>query len=85
MRDQMTTLTERGQVSLPAALRKAMHLRPGQKVRWKLLSESEARLVVESDRAEVPGPLAVLGYAKTFRGPRRTADWMKELRSGEGS
>ena len=75
--------TERGQISLPASLRKAMRLRPGQKVRWKYLSASEARLVVEPPKTAVPGPLAMLGYARKMRVPRRTADWMKELRAGD--
>ncbi|BET65681.1 hypothetical protein ASA1KI_05990 [Opitutales bacterium ASA1] len=84
MRDMITTLTERGQISLPASLRKAMQLRPGQKVRWKYLSKSEVRLVVEDAAKSVPGPLAVLGYAKRSRATRRTAEWMKDLRAGEG-
>lgn len=83
MSDEVTTLTERGQISLPASLRKAMQLRPGQRVRWKFLSRTEARLVVVDDGAKVPGPLAVLGYAARFRATRRTGDWMKELRAGE--
>lgn len=83
MRDLVTTLTDRGQISLPASLRKAMRLRPGQKVRWKCLSAFEARLVVDQEAAQVPGPLAVLGYAKKMRPARRTAGWMKELRAGE--
>lgn len=29
------------------------------------------------------GPLSVLGYAKTFRTTRTTAEWMQDLRDGE--
>jgi len=29
------------------------------------------------------GARAMLGYASTFRAPRTTAEWMKELREGE--
>ena len=43
-----STLTERGQISVPAALRKKMRLKPGQRLRWESISEREARVVVES-------------------------------------
>jgi AbrB family looped-hinge helix DNA binding protein len=77
------TLTERGQVSIPAALRKAMHLRTGQRLRFEQISEREMRVIV--DPAVVEGPMSVLGYARQLRSaaPRRTAEWMKELRDGE--
>jgi AbrB family looped-hinge helix DNA binding protein len=78
-----STLTERGQVSIPAALRKAMHLRTGQRLRFEQISDREMRVIVDADAVE--GPMSVLGYARRIRhgAPRRTADWMKELRGGE--
>lgn len=78
-----STLTERGQVSVPAGLRKAMGLRPGQKLHWEQVSANDIRVSVREENPT--GPLSVLGYARSFRsGPaRRTADWMKELREGE--
>lgn len=78
-----STLTERGQISIPSALRKAMKLRPGQSFRWHRISDREMRVSMETPPA--PGPLAVLGYAKKLRsGPaRRTASWMAEFRAGE--
>jgi len=62
-----------------------MHLKPGQRLRWESISEREARVVVES--AKPAGPLAALGYARRLgeQKPRRTADWMKDLRAGERS
>lgn len=78
-----STLTERGQVSVPARLRKAMKLRPGQRFRWERVSDCEMRVSVEA--AAVHGPLAVLGYARKLRpgAARRTSAWMRELREGE--
>lgn len=78
-----STLTERGQISVPAALRKAMKLQPGQRFRWQRISDREMRVSVEAPA--VQGPLSVLGYAQKIRnGPvRRTASWMSELRAGE--
>lgn len=77
------TLTERGQISVPAALRKAMNLRPGQQCRFAAVSDHEFRVIVETPAPA--GPLAMLGYARKLRaGPaRRTSDWMRELREGE--
>ncbi len=78
-----STLTERGQISLPASLRRALRLRPGQKLRFEPVSDHEFR--VFTPREKVPGPLAVLGYGRRLgAAPRRTKDWMKELRQGEG-
>ena len=41
-----STLTERGQISIPASLRKSMNLKPGQKLRFTEISESEFRVTV---------------------------------------
>ena len=78
-----STLTERGQISVPAALRKAMNLRPGQRLRFEPVSDREFRVIAENEAP--PGPMAVLGYARKLRnGPaRRTGDWMRELREGD--
>jgi len=84
MKSLVTTLTERGQASLPASLRKELGLKPGHRLRWQKISACEVRLLVEV-RKQIPGPKAMLGFAKTFRSARRTADWMKDLRAGEKS
>ena len=76
-------ITERGQVSIPAGLRKAMGLSPGQRLHWEQVSEREIRVSLRDEKPT--GPLSVLGYARRFRSDpaRRTADWMNELRAGE--
>ena len=74
-------ITERGQISLPAALRKAMHLCPGQRLRFEAVSDHEFRVFAPQPKA--PGPLSVLGYARKLdTPPRRTKDWLKEIRFG---
>ena len=76
-------LTERGQVSVPASLRKSMGLHPGQRLHWEQISDREIRVSLREENP--PGPLSVLGYArKVLKLPaRRTEEWMKELREGE--
>lgn len=78
-----SVITKRGQVSVPAGLRKAMGLGPGQSLHWEQVSDREIRVSIPDEKA--PGPLAMLGYARQIRKspPRRTADWMKQLREGE--
>ena len=78
-----TIVTERGQVSVPASLRKAMGLHPGRKLHWEQVSEREIRVCLHEEKPA--GPLAVLGYSNRIRKtpPRPTADWMRELREGE--
>jgi AbrB family looped-hinge helix DNA binding protein len=78
-----STVTERGQVSVPAELRKAMRLRAGQRLEWEQVSDREMRVWLTEESPL--GPLSVLGYARQMRGgpPRRTKEWMQELREGE--
>ena len=78
----ITTLTERGQTSVPATIRKHLGLRPGSQLRWQEVSDHECRLIID-DGADLPDPMAMIGYARQFRETRRTEDWMRELREGE--
>lgn len=68
---------------MPASLRRKMHLKAGQKLRWEPVSETEVRVIVETDA--VADPLKALGFGRTVRAdaPRRTAEWMDEIRDGE--
>ena len=68
---------------MPASLRRKMHLKAGQKLRWEPISEIEVRIIVEPDTAV--DPLNALGFGRTIRSdaPRRTAEWMHEIRRGE--
>ena len=77
------TLTERGQISVPAALRKAMKLRTGQRLEFERISDQEFRVHVK--HTAPAGPMAMLGYARKIRpgAGRRTSDWMREMREGE--
>jgi AbrB family looped-hinge helix DNA binding protein len=78
-----TVITERGQVSVPASLRKSMGLHSGRKLHWEQISDREIRVSIHEDKPI--GPLAVLGYARRInqKPPRSTADWMREIREGE--
>ena len=78
----VTTLTVRGQTSVPAPIRKHLRLRPGCRLRWQEVSDRECRLVIDDGTAG-PGAEAMLGYAKQFRPVRRSDAWMRELREGE--
>lgn len=79
---RISVVTERGQVSIPAELRKELSLGKGKRLLWERTGESEMRVVVLPE-PEPRGAVAMLGFAKRFRGVRRTEDWMEELREGE--
>ena len=83
--DKLTTVvTERGQVSIPASIRKELGLRTGQPLVWEKISDREC--LVKVPRKKKPlGATAMLGFAARFRGEkgRRTATVMAELREGE--
>ena len=79
-----TTITERGQISIPAELRREMNLRPGQTVVWEQLSETECRLTISKAPAIKPNPIAAIGFAQRHGMPHlRTEEWMTTLREGE--
>ena len=82
------TLTERGQVSMPAALRRQMHLKAGQPMIWEKISNDECRIRIlrKGGDKEVQ---SMRGFMKRFQTgnpalPETTAGWMKLLREGEG-
>jgi AbrB family looped-hinge helix DNA binding protein len=79
-----TTITERGQVSIPAELRREMNLTPGQMVLWEKVSATECRLVIEPRKVIKSDPIVAIGFARRHGLPTRTtAEWMKILREGE--
>jgi AbrB family looped-hinge helix DNA binding protein len=78
----ISAVTERGQVSIPADLRRALGLTQGRKLLWERASDRELR-VRPVDDAPPAGARAVLGFARRFRQTRSTAAWMAELREGE--
>ena len=84
MNTLMTVVTERGQTSIPAEIRKQLTLKPGQKLRWQKVGDNECR-VFHDQSEDTPGPLAMLGYARKFNPQdiRGTDEWVRELREGE--
>jgi len=82
MKTMATMVTERGQVSIPALVRQRLRLSSGRRVVWEVLSDHECKMAVVAE-AHVPGAEAMLGYAAKFRKPRRTRDWLAELRAGD--
>jgi AbrB family looped-hinge helix DNA binding protein len=76
-----TVVTERGQTSIPAHLRKEMGLQKGKRLVWEKVSDEEIRILVRPS-AEAD-PVAMLGFARRFRRTRRTAAWMSDLRAGD--
>jgi len=82
MISMITKITDRGQASVPALVRKKLNLKPGTQIVWEPVSDREVRVLVKATN-KPPGPMAVLGYANTFRKTKRTQDWIHELRAGE--
>ena len=79
-----TTITERGQVSIPAELRRDMHLSPGQTILWEKVSATECRILIEQRTVIKPDPMGALNFAKEHGLPQRPSDEvLRELREGE--
>ena len=87
MKDTLiTVLTERGQVSVPAAIRKRAKLMPGQRLRWQQVAPDTFSITVEQPPKRKPSALNAIGFANAFSAgniPARTDDVMRELRAGE--
>lgn len=85
MNDAVTTLTERGQVSVPALIRKQAKLLPGQSLRWEFVSERELRVVIEGPPTRKPSAAAMIGFARQINPglPETTAEMLALLRVGE--
>ena len=82
-KSEVTVVTDRGQVSIPAELQRDLDLAPGRRLRWEKVAPAELRVVVLPE-AKPRGAGAMRGFARRFRDtPRRTGDWMRELREGE--
>jgi bifunctional DNA-binding transcriptional regulator/antitoxin component of YhaV-PrlF toxin-antitoxin module len=78
-----TTVTERGQTAIPARLRREYDVVPGTELVWEEAGRDAWRVQIRRKPAQKPDPMSMLGFAKQFRAPRRTADWMAEIREGE--
>ena len=79
----ITVVTGRGQVSIPARLRQDLSLEKGKKLLWQKVSDHELRVTILAE-ADPPGARAMRGFARRFRPEaRRTAEWMADLREGE--
>lgn len=82
MNTSATRITERGQVSIPAEIREQLHWTAGQRILWEVASATECRVTC-LPALKPKGAQAMRGYAATFRKPRRTAEWMQDIREGE--
>ena len=85
MDDMTTTLTDRGQTSVPAAIRRKAKLAPGQALLWEFISDHELRVVIPENVKTPPSAVAMIGYARRLNPglPATTARMMEILRAGE--
>ena len=85
MDKQTTVVTERGQVSIPASIRKELGLKTGQPLVWEKISDRECLVRIPRKKTKRSDIKAMIGFAARFRGEkgRPTAEWMAELRKGE--
>lgn len=86
MKGVLTTLTEGDRISLPASLRKQLHLKRGQVLLWERVSDDECRVRIVRHH-ETGAAKSMRGFMKRFQAnsklPATTAGWMKVLREGK--
>jgi AbrB family looped-hinge helix DNA binding protein len=85
MDKQTTVVTERGQVSIPASIRKELGLKTGQPLVWEKISDRECLVRIPRKKTKRSDIKAMIGFAARLRGEkgRSTVEWMAELREGE--
>ncbi len=72
----VSRLSERGQVSVPIAIRDALGLCAGSRIAWTLDANARVATVAPVHAPQKGGAKAALGFAARFRKLRRTADWL---------
>lgn len=73
-----TKITGRGQTAIPVAVQEAIGAKPGLLLRWDVQANKTCNVSVIGD-GEPKSAKEMLGFARTFRKPRKTAAWLKEL------
>jgi bifunctional DNA-binding transcriptional regulator/antitoxin component of YhaV-PrlF toxin-antitoxin module len=82
MHDDLTIVTERGQTSIPAALRRALKLRRGTQLSWERISDTEMRVRLVQPKRK-PDPMAMIGFGAKFGFTESTDEYMKRMREGD--
>ena len=80
----VTKVAEQGQPVIPAKVVAAMRLQPGMHIAWEQDIDGRSwRMSIALPRKKRYDARDMIGFARTFRETRPTAEWMKELREGE--
>ena len=72
----ISRLSERGQVSVPIAIRNALGLTPSSRIAWTFDAENGTATLSLVRTPRKGGARAALGFAARFRKLCRTADWL---------
>jgi len=72
----ISRLSERGQVSVPIAIRQALGLNAGSRIAWTLDADARVATLAPVRAPQNGGARAALGFAARFRKLRRTQDWL---------
>ena len=75
----ISRLSERGQVSVPIAIRNVLGLTPSSRIAWTLDAEAGTATLAPVRAPHKGGAKAALGFAARFRKTRRTVDWLKDI------
>ena len=79
----ISRLSERGQVSVPIAIRNALGLTPSSLIAWTLDAATGTATLSPVRTPQKGGAQAALGFASRFRKTRRTADWLRGVDDAE--
>ena len=86
-----STVTERGQVSIPASIRQILGIQPGNRISWEVKDGGILNIKILPPIEQPVGPLKTLGYLARiihiekplYEKQLRSDDVLSELREGE--
>lgn len=74
-----TKITGRGQTAIPVMIQQAIGAKPGNSLKWQIRENGEC-VVTVIDQLSEDSALSMLGFAKSFRETRTTAEWVEDLK-----
>ena len=81
----ISRMSERGQVSVPIAIRNALGLTPSSRIAWTLDAKTGTATLSLVRTPRKGGAQAALGFAARFRKTCRTADWLAGVDDAEST
>ena len=83
MKTMVTKVADFEHPVIPPEVVNSLRLQPGMGISWEQCNNGNSWLISVALPQKKYDARDMIGFARTFRQTRTTAEWMKELREGE--